>query len=254
MIQVEDIRKSFGAIEVLKGISLSAQNHDVITILGSSGSGKSTLLRCINMLEFPTFGRVHVGGEEILLKRLPSGEITGVDKKQITRIRASLGMVFQGFNLWPHMTVLQNVMEGPVQVLGQSKAEAREFAESCLHRVGLYEHRGAYPNHISGGQQQRTAIARVLAMRPQALLFDEPTSALDPELVGEVLSVMRELADEGSTMIVVTHEMGFARNVSDRVVFLHKGKVDVEAKPEELFGNPGGQTEHWDNFVSKMLS
>ena len=206
ILKAEGIHKSFGSVEVLKGISLEARKHDVISILGSSGSGKSTFLRCLNFLETPTSGKVTVHGNEILVR---NGKPQNV--RHIEEIRARLGMVFQQFNLWTHRTVLENVMEGPVQVKRQPKAEARDKAEALLKRVGLEERMGMYPSQLSGGQQQRVAIARALAMEPDAILFDEQTSALDPELVGEVLKVMQDLAAEGRTMIVVTHEMGFAR-------------------------------------------
>lgn len=252
-ISVQELTKSFGSLEVLHGISLEAQNHDVISILGSSGSGKSTFLRCINLLETPTSGRVFVEGEEIEFTRSSDGYILNANTKQAVRLRANLGMVFQSFNLWSHMTVLENVMEGPVQVLGLSKAEARERAQNCLEKVGIYERKDFYPSQISGGQQQRCAIARALAMEPRALLFDEPTSALDPELVGEVLKVMRGLAEEGRTMLVVTHEMGFARDVSNKVMFLHQGLVEAQGSPQELFGNPKDASERWNEFVSRAL-
>ena len=228
----EDIRKSFGDNEVLRGVSLRAETGDVISMIGSSGSGKSTFLRCLNFLETPDSGRVALGGEEV---RITNG---AADAKQIQRIRASLGMVFQTFNLWAHMTVLQNVIEGPTQVLGRDRAEAVEDAMRILAKVGIAEKADQYPSQLSGGQQQRVAIARALAMNPKVLLFDEPTSALDPELVGEVLKVMRDLADEGRTMIVVTHEMGFAREVSNRAIFLHQGVVEEEGPPAKVFGDP----------------
>ncbi|MEO3415238.1 ATP-binding cassette domain-containing protein [Roseovarius sp. CAU 1744] len=250
-IRVEDLKKSFGDLEVLHGISLDAHNHDVISILGSSGSGKSTFLRCINLLETPTCGRIFVEGEELDFQRLPDGQILSANPKQAVRLRANLGMVFQSFNLWSHMTVLENVMEGPVQVLGLTRAEARERAQECLEKVGVHERKDFYPSQISGGQQQRCAIARALAMEPRALLFDEPTSALDPELVGEVLKVMRGLAEEGRTMLVVTHEMGFARDVSNKVVFLHQGLVEAQGTPQELFNNPKEASERWSDFVSR---
>ncbi|MDJ0830248.1 MAG: ATP-binding cassette domain-containing protein [Desulfobacterales bacterium] len=237
-LKVEDIHKSFGKIEVLKGISLEAYERDVISILGSSGSGKSTLLRCINLLETPTSGKVFVKGELIKMQELRSGERKAADRKQVERIRSKLAMVFQQFNLWTHMTVIQNVMEAPVNVLKVSKAEAKERAEALLQRVGLYAHRHYYPAHMSGGQMQRAAIARALAMEPDMLLFDEPTSALDPELVGEVLKVMQDLAEEGRTMLVVTHEMGFARDVSSRVIFLDSGLVEEDGKPQQVFNHP----------------
>ena len=246
IVKAEDIHKSFGTVEVLKGISLEARNHDVISILGSSGSGKSTFLRCLNFLETPTSGKVTVHGEEILVR---NGKPQNA--RHIEAIRARLGMVFQQFNLWTHRTVLENVMEGPVQVKGVSKAEARDRAEMLLRRVGLQERMQMYPAQLSGGQQQRVAIARALAMEPDAILFDEPTSALDPELVGEVLKVMQDLAAEGRTMIVVTHEMGFAREVSSEVVFLHEGRIAEQGPPEEMFTNP--KTDEFRRFIAKAM-
>ncbi|HEB97559.1 MAG TPA: ATP-binding cassette domain-containing protein, partial [Sedimenticola thiotaurini] len=213
-LQVVDMHKRFGSHEVLKGIDLTARTGDVVSIIGSSGSGKSTFLRCINLLEVPEAGDVYLNGELIRMKQRRDGSREAADRRQLQRVRAKLAMVFQSFNLWSHKTVIENVMEAPVHVLGQSKAEARERAEALLQKVGLYDRRDYYPSHISGGQQQRAAIARALAMDPEVMLFDEPTSALDPELVGEVLQVMRSLAEEGRTMLVVTHEMGFARDVS----------------------------------------
>jgi len=223
---------------VLKGISMTAHDGDVISIIGSSGSGKSTFLRCINFLETPDRGRIVVGGEEVRIKADRQGRSIGADQTQIDRLRTRLGMVFQSFNLWSHMTVLQNVMEGPAHVLKRPKAEVKEQAMALLANVGIAEKSDAYPSELSGGQQQRVAIARALCMNPQVLLFDEPTSALDPELVGEVLKVMRDLAEEGRTMIVVTHEMGFAREVSNETIFLHDGRIEEKAPPAELFGNP----------------
>jgi octopine/nopaline transport system ATP-binding protein len=247
----EEIKKRFGSLEVLKGISLTAAREDVISIIGASGSGKSTFLRCINFLETPDGGRIVVGGEEIRIKQSRQGRPVIGDQAQLSRIRAKLGMVFQGFNLWAHMTVLQNVMEGPLTVLRQPKSEVRERAMALLAKVGIAEKQDAYPVELSGGQQQRVAIARALCMEPQVLLFDEPTSALDPELVGEVLRVMRDLAAEGRTMIVVTHEMGFAREVSNRVMFLADGLVAEEDTPAELFGNP--KTERCRRFLASVL-
>ncbi|MCE5973552.1 ATP-binding cassette domain-containing protein [Sinirhodobacter sp. WL0062] len=245
VVHAQDIRKSFGTHEVLKGISLQARNHDVISILGASGSGKSTFLRCLNFLEIPSSGSVAVHGETIAFS---NGRIG--DQRQIERMRQHLGMVFQQFNLWTHRTVLENVMEGPVQVKQKPKAEARDQAEALLARVGLAERMHHYPSQLSGGQQQRVAIARALAMEPDAILFDEPTSALDPELVGEVLKVMQDLAAEGRTMIVVTHEMAFAREVSTEVVFLHQGLVAEQGPPEKLFNNP--ESEVFARFISKI--
>ncbi len=245
ILVAEDIHKSFGALHVLKGISLSAAEGDVISLIGASGSGKSTFLRCINFLETPDRGRILLAGEEIRVG--PSG----ADPDQVNRLRARLGMVFQSFNLWAHMTVLQNVMEGPIQVLRQPKAAVRDRAMDYLAKVGIAEKHGAYPATLSGGQQQRVAIARALAMEPRVLLFDEPTSALDPELVGEVLRVIRTLAEEGRTMIVVTHEMGFAREVSSRALFLHEGRVEEDGAPADLFGNP--RSERCRAFLASVL-
>lgn len=233
-LEIEGLEKSFGQIKVLRGIDLIANRGDVVSIIGASGSGKSTFLRCINMLEMPSAGTIRVAGEEI--KTRPGKEgLEVVDRRQLQRIRSELGMVFQDFALWSHLTILENITEGPLRVLGLGRAEARDRAEALLEKVGLAEKRNAYPAHMSGGQQQRAAIARALAMEPQALLFDEPTSALDPELVGEVLRVMQLLADEGRTMIVVTHEMQFARNVSSKVMYFHQGLVEEEGTPEEVF-------------------
>ena len=250
-IVVEDLHKSFGQLEVLRGISLKADEHDVVSILGSSGSGKSTFLRCINLLETPTSGKVYVRGELIEMETRKSGEIVPVNQKQVDRIRSRVAMVFQQFNLWSHMTVLQNVMEAPVHVLNVPKAEARERAEAVLKRVGMIDRKDYYPAHLSGGQQQRAAIARALAMEPDVMLFDEPTSALDPELVGEVLRVMRSLAEEGRTMLVVTHEMGFAREVSNKVMFLHEGLVECQGAPRDVFENP--DSERFKQFLAGTL-
>ncbi|WP_435165172.1 ABC transporter ATP-binding protein [Falsirhodobacter sp. 1013] len=246
-IRLHALRKSFGSNEVLKGIDLSAAKGEVVSILGSSGSGKSTMLRCINMLETPTSGEVHVGEEQIALVTDRRGT-RPADRRQVERVRQRLGMVFQSFNLWSHRTILQNVMEAPVHVQGRPKAEVRDEAMSYLAKVGIAEKADAYPAQLSGGQQQRAAIARALAQRPEVLLFDEPTSALDPELVGEVLRVMRALADEGRTMLIVTHEMGFARDVSNRVVFLHQGVIDCEGTPQTLFN--GGGSDRFARFIS----
>ncbi|MFJ3263547.1 aminotransferase class I/II-fold pyridoxal phosphate-dependent enzyme [Pseudomonas sp. NPDC086581] len=248
VIEVRDIHKRFGDFEVLKGVSLSAREGEVISLIGASGSGKSTLLRCINMLEIPNQGSVTVNGETIGLTQNRHGEPMVADQKQLTRIRSQLGMVFQSFNLWPHRTVLENLIEAPTFVLHESKAEARERAEALLERVGLAEKRHEYPAFLSGGQQQRVAIARALAVRPKVMLFDEPTSALDPELVGEVLKVIRSLAEEGRTMILVTHEMAFARDVSSHVAFLHKGLIEEEGTAEEVFSRP--RSERCRQFVN----
>jgi polar amino acid transport system ATP-binding protein len=233
-IKISGLRKSFGEHEVLKGVSMTARQGDVVAIIGGSGSGKSTLLRCINFLETPSGGSIEVGGEPIDMKADGSAK----DKKQLEKARQSLGMVFQNFNLWTHMTVLENLIEVPVHVLKTPKAEAIARARALLARVGLEEKEAAYPAFLSGGQQQRAAIARALCMNPKAMLFDEPTSALDPELVGEVLQVIKGLADEGRTMILVTHEMRFAREVASHVIYLHNGVIEEEGPPESLFGAP----------------
>lgn len=238
MIEVDQLHKRFGNIEVLKGVSLTAREGEVISLIGASGSGKSTLLRCINMLEVPDQGRILVDGESIHLNQNRPGAPLVPDARQLVRIRSSLGMVFQNFNLWPHRTVLENLIEAPTQVLRESKAEATERAEALLERVGLAAKRNEYPAFLSGGQQQRVAIARALAMRPKVMLFDEPTSALDPELVGEVLRVIRSLAEEGRTMILVTHEMAFARDVSSKVAFLHQGLIEETGSPDDVFVHP----------------
>jgi arginine/ornithine transport system ATP-binding protein len=221
-------------------------------MLGSSGSGKSTFLRCINLLETPNSGTVTLHGETIRMRKNRFGHPEPEDMKQVIRMRAKLGMVFQSFNLWSHMTVLQNVTESLIHVLDMPKAGAIERAEAVLHKVGMYNRREYYPAHISGGQQQRAAIARALAMEPEVMLFDEPTSALDPELVGEVLKVMRDLADEGDTMIVVTHEVGFARDVSNKVIFLHEGQIEAEGPPQEMFGN--SESERFRQFLTRALN
>ncbi|MBX4869942.1 ABC transporter ATP-binding protein [Rhizobium bangladeshense] len=237
-LRVEDLHKSFGSQQVLKGISVEAHKSDVISIIGSSGSGKSTFLRCINFLETPDRGRIIVSGEEVALKTGRGERLQPRSWRQIERLRTGLGMVFQSFNLWAHRTVLENVIEAPVHVMGVSRREAIEKAEALLHKVGLFDKRDVYPAFLSGGQQQRAAIARALCVDPAVMLFDEPTSALDPELVGEVLKVIRDLAEEGRTMLIVTHEMGFARDVSSRVLFLHRGRVEEEGPPEQVFGAP----------------
>jgi arginine/ornithine transport system ATP-binding protein len=250
-LEVVDLHKSFGDVEVIRGVSLSAHKGDVISILGASGSGKSTFLRCINLLEIPTAGDVYVTGEKILMKASKTGVNVPEDIHQVERLRARLGMVFQGFNLWSHMTVIENIIEAPLHVLKIPRAEAIEEAEALMHKVGIYERKDYYPAQLSGGQQQRVAIARGLAMNPAVMLFDEPTSALDPELVGEVLKVMRDLADEGRTMLVVTHEMSFAKDVSSSVVFLHKGKVEEQGEPQQMFNNPN--SDRFRQFLSRTM-
>ncbi len=236
-LEVRNITKRFGDAEVLKGLSLKAHKGDVITLIGASGSGKSTFLRCMNLLEQPDEGEVIVHGEEIRFRQTKCGR-EPADWKQVVRMRAKLSMVFQSFNLWAHMTLLQNVIEAPVHVLGKPRKEAIAHARGLLDRVGLGEHADHFPAQMSGGQQQRGAIARALAMEPEVMLFDEPTSALDPELVGDVLKVMRDLGEEGRTMIVVTHEMAFARDVSSQVIYLHQGRVEETGPPGEVLGNP----------------
>ncbi len=250
-LQVENIHKRFGSNEVLKGVSLSAHAGDVISIIGSSGSGKSTFLRCINLLEKPHEGSIQVAGEQLKLVPGKNGELQAADAQQLARLRTKLAMVFQHFNLWAHMTVLQNIIEAPVHVMGLSREQAIETARKYLAKVGLEGKEDAYPAHLSGGQQQRVAIARALAIEPEVMLFDEPTSALDPELVTEVLKVMKNLALEGRTMVVVTHEMGFAREVSNHLLFLHQGLVEEEGKPTEVLANP--KSERLAQFLSGSL-
>ena len=239
MITVKGLRKSFGAAEVLRGIDLFVAESEVVVIIGPSGSGKSTLLRCINYLEEPTAGSVEIDGAVLR------------SDSSINEIRAEVGMVFQRFNLFPHMTVLENIMLAPVKVRRQPPDEAEKVARTFLEKVGLGDRGSAYPAQLSGGQQQRVAIARALAMRPKVMLFDEPTSALDPEMVQEVLNVMKELAREGMTMVVVTHEMGFAREVGDRVLFVDQGGIVEEGRPGAIFENP--QEERTRLFLSKIL-
>ncbi|AJG23441.1 Histidine ABC transporter, ATP-binding protein HisP [Cupriavidus basilensis] len=251
-LAVQDIHKSFGDNEVLKGVSLTAKKGDVISIIGASGSGKSTFLRCINYLERPKSGQIFLDGEEIRTKKDKTGDLVVVEPKQLQRMRTKLSMVFQHFNLWAHMNVLENIIEAPTHVLGLSRKEAEERAREYLEKVGLPPRvEKQYPSHLSGGQQQRVAIARALAMNPDVMLFDEPTSALDPELVGEVLKVMQKLAEEGRTMIVVTHEMGFARNVSNHVMFLHQGRTEEQGPPEEVLNSP--RSERLRQFLSGSL-
>ncbi|WP_079201874.1 ABC transporter ATP-binding protein [Pseudomonas sp. CC6-YY-74] len=247
-LEIRDLHKSYGDHEVLKGISLTARDGDVISILGSSGSGKSTFLRCINLLESPHRGQILVNGEELRLKKSHGGALVAASNQQINRLRSEIGFVFQSFNLWPHMSVLDNITEAPRRVLGLSRAEATERAEALLAKVGIADKRHVYPNQLSGGQQQRAAIARTLCMEPKVILFDEPTSALDPEMVQEVLSVIRALADEGRTMLLVTHEMNFARQVSSEVVFLHQGLVEEQGTPAQVFDHP--QSARCRQFMS----
>jgi len=247
----EDIHKRFGSNEVLKGVSITAHKGDVISMIGSSGSGKSTFLRCLNLLEQPHAGRIVLDGEELALVPDPRGALQAQSAEQLKRLRSQVAMVFQHFNLWAHMTALENVIEAPLHVLKLSKAEAVERAQAYLQRVGVYHRKDAFPAHLSGGEQQRVAIARALAMEPKVMLFDEPTSALDPELVGEVLKVMRSVAQEGRTMIVVTHEMGFAREVSKQVVFLHQGQIEEQGEPAEVLQRP--RSERLRAFLSSSL-
>ncbi|MFM8762336.1 MAG: amino acid ABC transporter ATP-binding protein [Solirubrobacterales bacterium] len=250
MVVAEGVHKRFGSLEVLKGVNLEVERSEVMVILGPSGSGKSTFLRCINHLEKINRGRITVDGT-IVGYRQKGDKLHELKESEVAQERAAIGMVFQRFNLFPHMTALQNVTEAPVCVLGQSRDEARAHGRELLERVGLADKADAYPGQLSGGQQQRVAHARALAMRPKLMLFDEPTSALDPELVGEVLDVMKGLARDGMTMVVVTHETGFAREVADSVVFMDDGVVVEEAPPEELFGNP--QHERTKRFLATVL-
>jgi len=241
VFEIRDLQKSFGQVEVLKGVDMQVRSGEVVAIIGSSGSGKSTFLRCINLLETPTGGQILYHGKNVM---------TELDS--VYQYRASVGMVFQQFNLYNNMTVLENCMIGQTQVLKRSKEEAKQIAMNYLEKVGMAPYINAKPRQISGGQKQRVAIARALAMNPEVLLFDEPTSALDPEMVGEVLAVMRQLADEGMTMLVVTHEMAFARDVSTRVVYMNQGVICEEGTPEELFGNP--QKQETRDFLSRFLN
>ncbi|MEK3787454.1 MULTISPECIES: amino acid ABC transporter ATP-binding protein [Paenibacillus] len=240
MITVNQLRKSFGQNEILKGLDVHIKKGEVVVVIGPSGSGKSTFLRCLNLLEEPSAGEILFEGEPITAK--------GHD---INKTREKMGMVFQHFNLFPHMNVLQNLTIAPVQVLGKSQAEAEKIADELLATVGLSDKRVAYPNQLSGGQKQRIAIARALAMQPHMMLFDEPTSALDPEMVGEVLDVMKKLAERGMTMVIVTHEMGFAREVGDRILFMDNGQIVEEGSPGKVFGNP--ENERTRDFLAKVL-
>ena len=251
VVRVESLYKKFGQLEVLKGISMEAGEGDVIALIGSSGSGKSTLLRCMNLLEIPSAGNIYIGGEHIRLQQNRQGKMVPQDRKQVDRIRTRLAMVFQHFNLWSHMTVFENIIEAPVHVLHRSKKEAKEMAMALLEKVGIAQRADYFPSQLSGGQQQRAAIARALAMEPDVLLFDEPTSALDPELVGEVLKVMQNLVKEGRTMIVATHEMGFAREVSSKVVFLDQGGIEAQGSPDYIFGSP--DSERCRQFLANLI-
>ncbi|WP_044581750.1 amino acid ABC transporter ATP-binding protein [Streptomyces iranensis] len=250
MVVAQRVRKRFGQLEVLRGIDLKVRQGEVVVLLGPSGSGKSTFLRCINHLEQIDAGSIHVEGRLIGFRR-SGGRVHHLRPREVTRQRRDIGMVFQHFNLFPHQTVLENVVEAPVGVLGLSKAEARKTAMELLTRVGLAEKAASYPRQLSGGQQQRVAIARALAMRPKLMLFDEPTSALDPELVGEVLATMRDLARDGLTMLVVTHEIGFAKEVADRVVFMDGGQVLETGTPQEVLDSPANPRTR--AFLSRFL-
>ena len=240
MIKVENLHKYFGELEVLHGVNAEIQQGEVVCVIGPSGSGKSTFLRCMNLLEMPTSGKIYIDGVELM-----------EHQKEIDRLRQKVGMVFQQFNLFPHMTVLENITLAPVQALHITKEEAEKRALVLLGQVGLVEKKDEYPSRLSGGQKQRVAIARALAMEPEIMLFDEPTSALDPEMVGEVLEVVRQLAKDGMTMVIVTHEMGFAREVSDRVMFVDGGIIEEEGTPEQVFGNP--QSPRTQAFLKKVL-
>ena len=247
VIEIRDLHKAYGSLEVLKGVDLVADRGHVVSLIGSSGSGKSTLLRCANLLEDSQQGEIRFEGEPVLWRG--SGQARHpADKAQVTRMRTNLSMVFQQFNLWSHMSILQNVVEAPVTVLGQDRAEAEARGQALLEKVGIGEKAQAYPAQLSGGQQQRAAIARALCMEPRALLFDEPTSALDPELEQEVVRVIKDLAAEGRTMILVTHDMRLARDVSDHVIFLHQGLIGEQGPPGALFGNP--TTNRLQQFLS----
>ncbi|WP_174362172.1 ATP-binding cassette domain-containing protein [uncultured Caballeronia sp.] len=251
LVKAVDLRKSYGEFQALQGVHLDVEKGEVLCIIGPSGSGKSTFLRCINQLETISGGALWVNGELVGYRRVEN-KLYPLSEKQMARQRLATGMVFQRFNLFPHMTALENVIEGPVQVLKKKKSEAVEEARALLARVGLGHKCDAFPVELSGGQQQRVAIARALAMHPQLMLFDEPTSALDPELVGEVLSVMRDLARSGMTMIVVTHELGFAREVANRVVFMDQGKIVETGTPEQVLSQP--QQQRTQDFISAVLS
>lgn len=248
-IRVVDVHKRFGTLDVLKGVSFDVHHGTVVSLIGASGSGKSTLLRCINHLETPTSGDIFIDGESLCYRNAAGAQRKPRPLVEINRIRRDLGIVFQQFNLWPHMTVLGNVIEAPLRVRGMSREQSTQLGQECLRRVHLADKAMEYPARLSGGQQQRAAIARALAMQPKVILFDEPTSSLDPELKDEVLSVMRELAEDGTTMIVVTHEMSFARDVSDQVMFLHNGLIEEGGPAAQMFSAP--QSERFRQFISK---
>ncbi|WP_374673988.1 ABC transporter ATP-binding protein [Ideonella sp.] len=250
-LSVDNLHKRFGDREVLRGVSLAAKPGDVVALIGASGSGKSTLLRCLNLLEQPHEGTLRLGPETLQLKRDRDGSLTAADTTQLRHWRTRLAFVFQSFNLWQHRTAIDNVTEAPIHVLGRPPAEARERARELLARVGLSHRENTYPAQLSGGEQQRVAIARALAVDPEVMLFDEPTSALDPELVGEVLKVMRGLAEEGRTMLVVTHEIGFAREVASQAIFLHQGVIEEQGAPREVLVRP--RSERLTQFLSGGL-
>ncbi|KIZ50251.1 MULTISPECIES: amino acid ABC transporter ATP-binding protein [Pseudomonas] len=251
VIQALEVHKAFGELDILKGVSLEVRRGEVVVLIGASGSGKTTFIRCLNHLEDIQGGTIRVNGELMGFRERPDGSRVRDSERNIARRRRDIGMVFQRFNLFPHMTVLENIIEAPIQVLGVARTAAVEQARALLARVRLSDKADHYPAQLSGGQQQRVAIARALAMKPQAMLFDEPTSALDPETVGEVLQVMKELAEDGMTMVVVTHEMGFAREVADRVVVLHQGELIEEGPPAQVFGNPTHPRTR--EFLSRVL-
>ncbi|UVK90979.1 amino acid ABC transporter ATP-binding protein [Pseudomonas sp. B21-051] len=251
IIEALNIHKAFGDLQILKGISLQVRRGEVVVLIGASGSGKTTFIRCINLLEDIQGGEIRVNGQPMGYRTRADGSLVRDSERNIARQRRDIGMVFQRFNLFPHMTALENIIEAPIQVLGVPRQAALEQAHALLKRVGLADKAGHYPSMLSGGQQQRVAIARALAMKPQAMLFDEPTSALDPETVGEVLQVMKELAEEGMTMVVVTHEMGFAREVADRVVVLDQGELIEQGPPEQIFSCP--THPRTQAFLSRVL-
>ncbi|WP_027611758.1 amino acid ABC transporter ATP-binding protein [Pseudomonas sp. URIL14HWK12:I6] len=251
IIEALNIHKAFGDLQILKGISLQVRRGEVVVLIGASGSGKTTFIRCINLLEDIQGGEIRVNGQPMGYRTRADGSLVRDSERNIARQRRDIGMVFQRFNLFPHMTALENIIEAPIQVLGVPRQAALEQARALLKRVGLADKAGHYPSMLSGGQQQRVAIARALAMKPQAMLFDEPTSALDPETVGEVLQVMKELAEEGMTMVVVTHEMGFAREVADRVVVLDQGELIEQGPPEQIFSRP--THPRTQAFLSRVL-
>ena len=251
VIKIEDLHKSFGTLEVLKGIDFEVDRGEVVCVIGPSGSGKSTLLRCVNLLEIPDRGRIYLEGKLVGFRQTPNGRLVRAPEREINQTRSEIGIVFQHFNLWPHKTVLGNLIEAPMRVRGLARVRAVELADHFLRKVGLTDKVDAFPPTLSGGQQQRVAIARALCMRPKVMLFDEVTSALDPELVKEVLDVMKQLATEGMTMLVVTHEMGFAREVAGRVVFMDGGVVVEEGSPEGLFNAP--VNERTQRFLAAVL-